>query len=286
MSNTLNPPPPPPDDLQFDRAEYDAAATSADGAATAAPAASCAVCHEPITDAYHTVNQNVVCPRCLAQLQAGLAGGSKTARVLAATAWGVGAGLLGALLWYAVTRITGYQLGLIAIVVGFMVGGAVRRGAHGRGGLVYQLLAVFITYSSIAATNIPDIFMALMDGATQRRAAVATQPATTKHATSDAADPATQPVVATAPQNGDDDSLKGASPFKAALLLIKVLILVLAFAFALPVLAAAERPIGLLITAFALWEAWKMNARPQLNIAGPFAVGTPPPPPPPGQTPQ
>ena len=291
MSSTPNPPPPPPDDLQFDRAKYDDDATPGD-AASAAPAATCAVCHEPITDAYHTVNQNVVCPRCLAQLQAGLAGGSKTGRVLAATAWGVGAGLLGSIIWFTVRKTTGYEVGIIAIAVGLLVGAAVRRGAQARGGLVYQLLAVFLTYSSIVANYIPDVFMALRDNANEERVVAATQPATTQPASSRAEDAATQPAVATTPHDGDDaDSpLKDTSPFEAALLLVLLLVLVFAIAFVAPILAGFENIIGLLIIAFALWEAWKMNARAQLNIAGPFAVGThappPPTPTPPGQTPR
>jgi hypothetical protein len=36
---------------------------------------------------------------------------------------------------------------------------------------------------------------------------------------------------------------------------------------------------GILIIGIGLYEAWKMNRRTPLEIAGPFRVGAPPPPP-------
>ena len=40
------------------------------------------------------------------------------------------------------TRVTGWNIGLVAIVVGFMVGGAVRKGTGNRGGMLYQFLTL------------------------------------------------------------------------------------------------------------------------------------------------
>src|SRR5262249_59140123 len=65
------------------------------------------------------------------------------------------AATVGAVIYYAFVRATGANWALIAIVVGFMVGGAVRKGTGNRGGRLYQLLAVFLTYSSIVAMNVP-----------------------------------------------------------------------------------------------------------------------------------
>ena len=67
------------------------------------------------------------------------------------------AAAVGAGIYYAVRALTGYEFGLIAIVVGFLVGGAVRMGSGHRGGVPYQLLAMFLTYASIVSTFIPDI---------------------------------------------------------------------------------------------------------------------------------
>jgi hypothetical protein len=70
---------------------------------------------------------------------------------------GLGAGLVGAIIWFAVRRLGNFELGLIAILVGFMVGVAVRKGSHGVGGMGYQILAVLITYVCIVANYLPDI---------------------------------------------------------------------------------------------------------------------------------
>ena len=65
--------------------------------------------------------------------------------------------LIGCGIWYAVRALTGYEVGLIAIIVGLLVGGAVRKGSKRRGGRLYQTLAVLLTYASIVSTYVPDI---------------------------------------------------------------------------------------------------------------------------------
>src|SRR2546422_11725279 len=60
---------------------------------------------------------------------------------------------LGAGLYFGIEATTGYELGLVAVVVGLMVGGAVRKGSNGRGGWRYQALAMFLTYCAGVATD-------------------------------------------------------------------------------------------------------------------------------------
>lgn len=284
-------PTPSGDDLQFDRAEYEEGDTETASDGADAAMATCILCKQPIADRYFTVNQNVVCPDCLAQLHANLTGGSGTRRLLAATAWGVGAGFLGALLWFAISKTTGYEIGLIAIVVGLMVGAAVRRGSKGRGGLAYQLLAVFLTYASITSTYVPDVFMAMQDSASEQRAVAAAEPpAADPTAGAPSTAPATAPNPPATVEPEDGSSFENAGPVGKGLLVLLFVLFLFAIAFIAPVLAGFENIIGLLIIAFALWEAWKINKRPQFETAGPFAIGAPPPasppPPPLGATPQ
>ena len=73
-------------------------------------------------------------------------------------------------MYYAITAISGYEFGLIAIVVGFGVGTAVRWGSNGRGGKRYQALAMALTYLAIVATYIPPIVQGFREGAAETSA--------------------------------------------------------------------------------------------------------------------
>ena len=120
---------------------------------TAGP--TCGLCHQPIADAYYEIGGKVFCATCRGRIEQSFRGGSRLGRVLKAFVFGSAAALAGGALYYAIIRTTGINLGLIAVLVGFMVGRAVRAGSGNRGGLFYQFLAVFLTYSSIVAMYLP-----------------------------------------------------------------------------------------------------------------------------------
>src|SRR5579859_2893518 len=115
-----------PANLDFERADFGEQGRSL----------ACAVCHTALADSYFEINQKTVCERCRYQVEWDWKNSSASSRLLRALAFGVVAAGLGSLLYYAVYRITevvtgnGYQLSLIAIVVGFMVGSAVRMGSR------------------------------------------------------------------------------------------------------------------------------------------------------------
>jgi hypothetical protein len=165
--------PPGTDDLQFERVEPTAPPPQGLGepfpATSAAPAAAspgvtvCAACGEPITDAYFEANGKVVCPRCRDAVLASQAAGSMAGRVAAAMTLGIAAGVTSAAMWYGLRVWKGIEHGLLALVVGLLVGGAVRKGSGGRGGRGYQLLAVLITYLSICANYIPDVYRGIVE---------------------------------------------------------------------------------------------------------------------------
>jgi hypothetical protein len=149
--------------LQFDRAEFTPPPPppGAGGEATMTPqpgVRTCAACQNALTGNYYAAGEHVFCPPCRDQILASMTGGSAARRLFRALAFGVLAGLAGALLWYAVRKGTGYQVGLIAVVVGWAVGAAVRKGSDGRGGVAYQLLAVLVTYCGVALNFVPDFY--------------------------------------------------------------------------------------------------------------------------------
>jgi len=228
-------------------------------AETAAPPA-CSQCSTPIGTAYYELGGSVICPVCKGQLQAGLTGGSGSARFLKASGLGLGAALLGAGIYYAILALTGYEVALVAILVGWLVGRAVHRGAGGRGGWAYQALAVGLTYFAIVSTYIPMIVKGLKDAPADAAASapasqttVAAEPATTNGVTPVAASSRSGPV-----------SLGGMALAIGGLLLI---------AAAAPFLAGIQNVLGILIISFGLYQAWKMNRRTVLAFTGPYAIG-------------
>jgi hypothetical protein len=133
------------EDLQFERAEF--------GASPAAR--NCTGCHQPIAGHYFDVNGQPFCEACTASIRQAHGtspGGAAFGRALGA---GLVAGAVGSSLYYLVAKISGYQLSIIAIAVGFLVGRAVRWATGGRGGVIYQVLAVVLTYAAIAVSWVP-----------------------------------------------------------------------------------------------------------------------------------
>ena len=140
-------------ELQFDEAEPTTPASSGP---------TCAGCKRPIKDAYFEINGKVVCASCRRQIEAAFHGGSAVGRVVKAVVYGAGAMVVGAIIYFAILFSTGINIGLVAILVGYIVGSAVRKGSENRGGTFYQALAVFLTYTAIGLMS-----LALLAGARQ-----------------------------------------------------------------------------------------------------------------------
>jgi hypothetical protein len=134
-------------ELQFDRAEY--------SGGTSGP--SCCTCQQPATPVYHHFKGRVYCTLCRQQIEQAIEQMHQSGNLARAAMFGVGAAALGAVIFYAVSALTGYQIGLIAVVVGWLVGKAVRIGSGSRGGWRYQTLAMVLTYISIVSSYVPAI---------------------------------------------------------------------------------------------------------------------------------
>lgn len=200
--------------IQFDRAEFSDASPSA---------AVCTACDESVVQSYYEIGGKIVCSACRERRDRAL-DGSGFVRFLRATAAGIVVGVAGAFVWWAIRKLTdGWELGLISIFVGIGVGKAVSWGSHGRGGWLYQSLALFLTYSSIVANYVPDIAEGM------------------------ATEAAGLPAVILYP-------------------------IAFIIAYLAPVLAGFENIIGMLIIAFGLYEAWKLNKRFDTAITGPYTV--------------
>ena len=136
------------DDLNFDRAE------AGSGTGTAA-ANECANCGKPLGETYYTVNGAAICPSCRGRLESATAPVRSPATLAKAIVYGIGASVVGAIIYYAVMRYLSLEIGLVAILTGWMVGKAMSRATAGRGGRLMQVSAGALTYVSVAMAYFP-----------------------------------------------------------------------------------------------------------------------------------
>jgi len=271
------------DGLSFERAEFNEGAKRT---------LTCGFCNQEVYKNYFEINGRIACERCRYAVERQLTGSSRGIRFLLALGAGMGAAGVGAALWYAVTALSGYEFGLIAVVVGVMVGYAVRWGSRGTGGWLYQALAIFLTYMSIVSTYVPTMISQLREMAeSDQQAAVAQQgeisaPSDQPVAivqegevagtsnqqtavvqpgeTSSAAAEVSESTAGSLESGAGEVTLGGTVLAFGALLLL---------AAAVPFLGGFENIIGILIIGFALYEAWKINRRVPLELSGPYNVG-------------
>src|ERR1039457_5168109 len=144
-------PPPSPQDLQFQHAEPIADVTSSEGSAQ-----TCVVCKQPAGSTYFQAQGQVVCPLCAERIQA-VQQAAPALSLMRAALYGGAAALGGFALYALVAIVLHAEIGIIAILVGWMVGKAIRHASYGRGGRPQQILAVVLTYFAITTRYIPVI---------------------------------------------------------------------------------------------------------------------------------
>ncbi len=259
---------PAPDDLQFEQAEF-----ADESTAGSEQASWCISCKEPITDVYFEAGGGIVCTPCRDKIETMFHGGSRLTRMLKALVFGTIGAAAGAFLYHAIMTITGLNIGLVAVVVGVIVGGAVKAGSANRGGLFYQFLAVFLTYSAIVAMYaVPAIIEAFRRDPDAAKAA--------RVANGDNARPAAKPQaegedrpqpgpVVDRPRNADQPRL---NPVRVMVVFGVIAAMMIGLAYSIPVEIAIASPISGLIFGFALWEAWKINRKARLAFNGPFRL--------------
>ncbi len=251
----------PGEELQFDKA---VPAAQSQGQTT------CTHCKSALIGEYFAINGDVVCVSCKQKIKKEFVGGSPLGRVMKAFALGIPAGMIGAGIYYAISALTGYEFGLISILIGYMVGFAVRLGSQHRGGLPYQIIAVLITYMAICSTYVP--------------------PVINEWKKSSAAEVNLQTNIGDAPQSemsdttGDlikvdstENSAQGLrdTPNKEVQFTALHYIFAFILSLAIPFMMGFSNVIGLLIIAFGIFQAWQLNRKVQLNFEGPFELKTP-----------
>jgi hypothetical protein len=168
---------------------------------------------------------------------------------------GLGVALLGGAVWWAVRTYLHFEIAIISIAIGWGVGTVVRRASGNRGGLGYQLLAVALTYFGICSNYVPDIVQGFVEKMKQE--STVSTPAQTAM---DGAKPAATNA------NASKDEPEG-----GVVVVLLGVAAIFGIALAAPFLQGFNI-IGLLIIAFGLWRAWKLNQRTEITINGPFSV--------------
>ena len=154
---------PKPYELQFDRVET-AATPDSTAPGAAAPTVTCAVCGKSVGSQYYHANDKPVCASCRDMLLASTVTPRAAGTLIKAGLFGLGAAIAGAAIYYGVIAITNFEIGLVAILIGYMVGYSVRKGAGGRGGRRFQVLALVLTYWSVGLAYTPLAFKELSLG--------------------------------------------------------------------------------------------------------------------------
>jgi hypothetical protein len=232
----------------------------------------CVSCHQPIAGHYFSARGAALCEGCKFRFEASLTEGSRLGRLFKACAFGLVAAIVSAGVWMAVTELTGYEIGLVAIAVGFLVGQAVNIGSERRGGPLYQLIAVGLTYSAIVATYIPYLVQGIPEAADEGAPTIAVEPDGATYNTTEAAESGA--ATTRDPSLGEPASEIPSTEVTMDRLGWVIWALALfAIAAASPFLAGFENLIGIFIIGLALWEAWRRNKRLEIVIDGPFQLG-------------
>jgi hypothetical protein len=138
----------------FEKAEYGAGSGT-----SAALAERCVRCRQPLTQHFFRLNGQPLCELCADAAVASPRGAD--AAFLTAMIYGVGAAILGCILYAVVEIATGWTIGYVALAVGWLIGKGMKRGSSGRGGRRYQFVAVGLTYFSVSSASLVVILYGL-----------------------------------------------------------------------------------------------------------------------------
>jgi hypothetical protein len=114
----------------------------------------CQYCHQPIEGTYYRVHDAMACPVCTEKVRVELAKDTHAA-YMRALLFGLGAAVVGMILYATFVIVTGWIIGYVALAVGWMVGTAMKKGSGGVGGKRYQVAAAVLTYAAVSMAAIP-----------------------------------------------------------------------------------------------------------------------------------
>jgi len=114
----------------------------------------CQFCHQPIAGNYYRINNAMACGSCAEKMRGSLATDSHAA-FMRALLYGIGAAVVGMILYAVFEIATGLIVGYVSLAVGWLVGTAMMKGSKGVGGRRYQIAAVLLTYAAVSMAAVP-----------------------------------------------------------------------------------------------------------------------------------
>jgi hypothetical protein len=224
----------------------------------------------------YDINGQTFCARCRATLETHAETPRGVAPFAVASLFGIGAGIAGAIIYFAVMKILHLEIGIVAILIGYMVGYSVRRGVKGRGGLRYQILAAALTYASVAFAYAPIAVQGAIEADREKQQA---QTTAGNAAPTAPIQPTTEPLQPSAAPRQAAEPIRPAAPISAGRL-VMVLAILLGITLSLPVMIVfASLPSGLIsgfIIFIGMRQAWRMTGGLTLTVLGPYRVGASP----------
>ena len=242
--NLSNPPP------QFRTAEYTGQAGSQQ----------CKFCQTTLMGSYFSVNRAMACAACVERVKQQIPRDTH-ADFTRGLLFGVGAAILGLILYAVFGIVTGLMVGYVSLAVGWLVGKAMMKGSGGVGGRRYQIAAVLLTYAAVSLAAVP-ISIAQVNKA--HRAARTEEAQSIRNS----AEPSTMPNVTVSPQENPPAPRR---PTNLGATLLGLTLIGLASPF-LELQDPFHGLIGLVILFVGLQIAWKLTRGISLQIHGPFKL--------------
>ena len=216
----------------------------------------CAACNQPITTRYYRVNTKMACESCVQQLGQQLPKDSHAAYVRGLL-FGLGAAIVGMVLYAGFTIVTGFYIGYVSLAVGWLVGKAIMLGSKGIGGRRYQIAAVVLTYAAVSLAAVPIMISYLIK---------------TKNESPEIHSKQQQPSADSPSQANQANSEPDSAPkLTAGAVLLRLLL----FGLASPFLALRDPfgILGLVILMVGIRIAWKITVGTQnADIQGPYNI--------------
>jgi len=238
----------------------------------------CKSCKQPISGNYYRINGLLACESCVRQVQQQMPKDTHAAYVRAVL-FGIGAAILGFVLFAGFVIITGISMGYISLAVGWLIGKGMKMGSGGIGGRRYQIAAAALTYAAVSMAAIPIAIHYSRQNRTEHPAHFAQHPAP-HDSPAQGTQPESQPDSAANPRkHAPPDLVDNPPPSepveepKSQRNVLGIVGWLALLGLASPFLELSSPlngVIGLFILALGINIAWKMTAGPKLEIIGPF----------------